>query len=243
MAPSLTKVLMLAAAAVLLLVPSGLEIPHASAQLPLPQSASYCQTPVIVNGQPVPEEPVCISAYAGPPQPSDTQCDDVTCSRVRLDDGGAPGNVLDTDASGAPITPAADNLYWGADRVLTTTDSSSFLGATAKAADSDKLDGIDSNGFLRTSGGVRMVMGKVAADGSVLAGSGFTVSHFRTGGYLVTFSTAFSGLPTVVGTLENTGTNGQVVVESSSAASIQLGTSNASGSSIDSVFNFLAIAG
>jgi hypothetical protein len=88
-------------------------------------------------------------------------------------------------------------------------------------------------------GGPHLLSGRVAADGSVLAGAGFTVSHFRTGGYLVTFTVPFAVPPVVVGSEETTAFNGQVVVESVSAGSVQLGTSNASGSGADSAFHFM----
>lgn len=66
------KTLLIAAAAALLVAPA-LGLPHASAQLP--QTVTYCQTPLEVSGQSVPEEPLCVSAYVGPPE-SDPICGD-----------------------------------------------------------------------------------------------------------------------------------------------------------------------
>lgn len=56
-----------------------------------------------------------------------------------------------------------------------------FLAAGGKAADADKLDGIDSYGVARLAGWV-------ASNGSVSQGSGFTVNKTGTGTYTVSFA-------------------------------------------------------
>ena len=84
-----------------------------------------------------------------------------------------------------------------------------LLGATAKAADADQLDGRDSKGYARLGG-------LINGDGTVSQGTGFTVSHPSDGEYQVSFpsgtlgtfcppvvtATAFSGIvrhPQLVG--------------------------------------------
>jgi hypothetical protein len=56
---------------------------------------------------------------------------------------------------------------------LDNRDSTDFLGASAKAADSDRLDGKDSTDYARLGG-------RVKQDGTVLQGSGFTVTKSTT---------------------------------------------------------------
>lgn len=197
-------------------------LPTCTGEHPVPQDDPV----VTVNDQCTPY------AFVGETSPTDTTCQSVSCAHVRIDDA-LGANRLDTAAGPAPPT---GSLYWGSHGLWSSGNDGAGSGL-----DADRLDGADGADFLRAAGGMRMVAGSVAADGSVLAGSGFTVSHFRTGGYTVTFATAFTGTPVVLGTLENTGTNGQVVAEAVTAASIQLGTSNAGGSSIDSAFHFVAM--
>ena len=64
--------------------------------------------------------------------------------------------------------------------LLDGSDSTDFLGATATAADSELLDGRDSKGFARLAGVVN-------GDGSVVQGTGFTVTHPSDGEYQVSF--------------------------------------------------------
>jgi hypothetical protein len=65
--------------------------------------------------------------------------------------------------------------------------------------------------YRATSGeeNLRIVRGNVGADGSITAGSGFTVSHLMTGWYRVTFNSPFAGLPTVTAVVDNSTSGGK----------------------------------
>jgi len=64
--------------------------------------------------------------------------------------------------------------------LLDGLDSTDFLGATQTAVDSELLDGKDSKDFARLGG-------LVNGDGTVLQGTGYTVSRLSDGEYQVTF--------------------------------------------------------
>ncbi len=62
------------------------------------------------------------------------------------------------------------------------------------------------NGEFRAASGeenLRIVRGTVAANGAILNGSGFTVTHAGTGDYLITFTHPFSATPTVTASTEH----------------------------------------
>jgi hypothetical protein len=71
---------------------------------------------------------------------------------------------------------------------------------------------LGSSGQYSALGGqedLRLVRGDVDGDGTILRGSGFSVNRFGEGAYDITFSPAFSGLPTVI-PYANQDVNGQL---------------------------------
>jgi hypothetical protein len=103
--------------------------------------------------------------------------------QVRAGDVGANAikgvNVIDNALTGADIAESTLGPVPEAG-TLDGRDSLDFLGATATAADSDLLDGMDSKGFARLGG-------LVNGDGTVLQGSGFTVARPNQGEYQISF--------------------------------------------------------
>lgn len=83
----------------------------------------------------------CATIFIGEGAPIDTQCDDTTCEKVRIDDE-APnvGNVLDTQPTAGP----ASSLFWGAGRVWTSDGD-----GAGSTMDADLLDGLTSTQLLR----------------------------------------------------------------------------------------------
>ncbi|MCP4548609.1 MAG: hypothetical protein GY835_19305 [bacterium] len=77
------------------------------------------------------------SVTCEPDTDTNTQCDDETCLRLRLDDGSNTNNVIDTVATAG----AADDLYWGNTQV--DTDASDDL-TTATAFGGDVQGAYDS---------------------------------------------------------------------------------------------------
>jgi hypothetical protein len=90
----------------------------------------------------------------------------------------------DVNESSLGPVPQADNS-----ELLDGRDSTDFLDTTGTAADSQLLDGIDSKSFARLGGVVN-------GDGSIVQGTGFTVSKLGDGEYQVSFPS---------GTLSNAG--------------------------------------
>lgn len=88
----------------------------------------------------------CATIFIGENPPIDTQCDDVTCSQVKLDDE-APnvGNVLDTQPTAGPNS----SLYWGGGKVWTSANH-----GAGSTLDADRVDGLDSTQLLVPSGAV-----------------------------------------------------------------------------------------
>jgi hypothetical protein len=145
----------------------------------------------------------------GSVQNSDLGPDAVTTSKIKAGNVGTTdlaanavtgANVLDDSLGGNDIqesslgrVPEADTLDgfdWtsflqangkAADsELLDGSDSTDFLGATATAADSELLDGKDSKAFARLGGVVN-------GDGTIVQGTGFTVSRLSDGEYQVSF--------------------------------------------------------
>ena len=88
---------------------------------------------------------------------------------------------------------------------------------------------------------LRIVRGVVSAAGTILAGSGFTVTYTGLGAYTVTFDTAFAGLPTISATVQS-GLSRLVTSTSVGAGSAQFRTfiSNIAAAA-DHQFHFIAI--
>lgn len=91
-------------------------------------------------------------------------------------------------------------------------------------------------------GPLRVVRGRINSTptAAILAGTGFTISRTGTGQVTVTFDEAFAGDPAVFIT-KGGGTVGAVASNAVGTASFQAIIANASGTAVDSTFNFLAI--
>ena len=98
---------------------------------------------------------------------------------------------------------------------------------------------------------LRIIRGTVSANGTIIAGSGFTVSHVATGDYVIYFSATFSSTPTVTATpfflpappFGSFDFFGNVGTVSSSSSEILIWPDNGSSSSStsDDTFSFIAI--
>jgi hypothetical protein len=86
---------------------------------------------------------------------------------------------------------------------------------------------------------LRIIRGSVSSTGAILEGTGFTVSHRGTGLYLITFNTAFSDAPSVIGSCGAARffSAGSFTVTSADVAT----QSGSTGSSADAPFQFIAI--
>lgn len=135
------------------------------------------------------------------------------------------GNVPTVNKAGLTFHPDRDtNLYRDSANVLRTDD-------TFRAA----------NGFMlaHAVAGLKVISGRVASDGSVASGSGFSSSRSSTGTYTVTFSTGFGATPAVAVVNPNATINAGAAPSSGSVSITVVRTDT--GGAIDDAFSFIAI--
>lgn len=96
--------------------------------------------------------------------------------------------------------------------------------------------------------GTRVVRGRVADGGTIVAGDGFSVANPATGRYDITFTTPFSSTPTIVVTTSpdtpflNNGQYAQVEQDQTGASGARIWTADGTtGSARNCAFNFIAI--
>ncbi|MDJ0903195.1 MAG: hypothetical protein QNJ55_30795 [Xenococcus sp. MO_188.B8] len=90
------------------------------------------------------------------------------------------------------------------------------------------------------------IWGVVNSDGTVNSGGGFSINHQGDGEYIISFSTAFSGIPAIVGNQVLFGRPNQnpldgLVFPFLDSGSATVLTSNANGAKVDRSFAFIAI--
>lgn len=85
------------------------------------------------------------------------------------------------------------------------------------------------------------ISGRVADGGTILAGTGFTVSHTNgTGLYTITFTTAFAAQPLIVLAVSPTGDGNSIGYINASASSFTAQIDDKSGTAVDHNFDFWA---
>lgn len=102
-------------------------------------------------------------------------------------------------------------------------------------------------GFLGLLGGgdVTIIRGRVAANGAVTAGTGFTANRTSLGHYTITFDVPFAAVPVflAIAFTDEVTFSGSVFVVTATAAAIAIVIGeNASAARIDSPFHFAAIS-
>lgn len=121
------------------------------------------------------------------------------------------------------------------------------------AAPTAKLDvrgdiRLGASGQLRATSSeenLRIVRGVVNGNGSIIVGSGFTVSHGTEGQYTITFATPFTGPPAFTATANDFGLGDTQVVSTVGVTSTTVGvftkTAGITGGTTDMTFHFIAI--
>jgi hypothetical protein len=86
---------------------------------------------------------------------------------------------------------------------------------------------------------LRIVRGTVAANGSTIAGSGFTAINTSVGFYTITFSPAFTGIPTVTANSSQDANVARVSVATANSFTVNLHTPTIGNYNVP--FSFIAI--
>jgi len=120
--------------------------------------------------------------------------------------------------------------------------SAACSGNSATATTATNSSGTGTVPLARYENGLRVIRGKINANGTIAQGAGFTATRSAPGSYTITFDNAFSQIPVVTATSEAyTYTSNATSV---TASSMGLRTSAYTGSSYslaDSIINFIAI--
>ena len=130
---------------------------------------------------------------------------------------------------GAQVDVAITNLHAGVTADYAVVPSNSIQGATVQGGGSNVFNGIT---------------GWVKSDGTIRAGTGFTVTYTDTGKYAVTISPALSATPVVVGSATGAGSNSVIfdVHSDPTAAGFTVYTYGAgAGTDVDCDFQFIAV--
>ncbi len=106
-------------------------------------------------------------------------------SATTVDDAVIEGNTLSS------ATGNALNLNGPSSKLRVVSRNNTVLAGTIVGV-------TDSTPMVPAEAGLRMIRGRVAADGTVEAGSGFTIAALGSGTYTVTYTTAFSAAPLMV---------------------------------------------
>lgn len=135
------------------------------------------------------------------------------------------GGIVDVQKDGTTVDASVRskiNFVTGTNTTLTVTDNSG----------SDRVD--------VTIDAVVGVTGRVAANGTKLAGTGFSVVHSGTGIYTVTFTTAFSAVPLILLAVNPTGDGNMIGFTSATTSSFVVQIDDKSGTPVDHIFDFWA---
>ncbi|MFN0149437.1 MAG: hypothetical protein ACKVU1_01835 [bacterium] len=160
------------------------------------------------------------------------------------DGGGADNSVyLTSDAGDVHL----EITSLGA--VLTAkSDGKVGIGTTSPVAKLDVRGDIrlgPSGEFRATAGeeNLRIIRGRVSAAGGLLGGSGFTVERTALGNYTVTFSQAFTGIPTVTATtVRDLNLSDIIAIDQVTSAAVSFDVINdAVNGFVDTPFHFTAI--
>jgi hypothetical protein len=170
------------------------------------------------------------------------QVGDATTDTLTL--GGSSGivftNVTTANKTGVSIDSTDDNFYPGG----TSKAAVKAIGTKTLATydpTADTTYPIVTSADPGSSNSLKIVRGRVDADGTKITGEGFTSSKSATGRYAISFTTAFSAEPVATACLYFNAGQLFTQVISQSTTALDIATYNSSGVATDERFNFIAI--
>lgn len=130
--------------------------------------------------------------------------------------------------------------YQPASTAITTSNIAAQTVSAATTATNSA--GTGSIPYTRSENGLRIIRGLVSNTGTILEGSGFSVVHAGTGVFTITWTNAFSDIPTVISGISSasSGTCTHVGSESTTGAVVYTWDSVTQGAE-NSAFNLIAI--
>ncbi len=155
------------------------------------------------------------------------------------------GNVgIGTLSPASKLSVAGDIDITGS-RLFVGTSGNVGIGTSAPLVKLDVRGNIHlgNSGEFRAVAGqesLRIIRGAVAADGTPTSGLGFSVNHFATGQYLVTFTTPFTGAPSVSAMAKYQSGAGLFLYANLQNGSVEIRTFN-DPDFADCIFTFIAI--
>jgi len=156
--------------------------------------------------------------------------------------------VFRQEGTGASTALKLQNIGGGGNKnFIVQTDGYTGIGTTSPAAKLDVRGDVrlgPSGEFLATVGSenVRVLRARISSSGSVLSGSGISVSHTQTGVYLLNFAPAFPTLnpaPTVIVSPSTSVIPCFAIVSGESWSGVFVRIMNPSGTLIDMTFNVI----
>jgi hypothetical protein len=159
----------------------------------------------------------------------------------------SPPLGLPADQNGLMLGSAANGDRWvqsyGGPLLLNGQGNPVGIGAVDPSVALNVNGLVKANGYLQPGSGgenLRILRGRIAADGSISHGSGFTVSKSSTGIYTVIPDQMFSGIPTVTATVFNAA-GGRVSLSANAANQFEFTTWSAQGATADRDIEFIAV--
>lgn len=87
---------------------------------------------------------------------------------------------------------------------------------------------------------LRILRGRISSFGTLLDGAGFTSSKIATGHYLITFTTAFVGIPTVTVTVVEFAST-KIATISAASTTVDVFTKSLGGAALEAEFHIIII--
>jgi hypothetical protein len=168
-------------------------------------------------------------------------------SALHIVDQTSPPMGLPADQNGLMLGSDANGERWmqsyGGPLLLNPQGNTVGIGVVDPSVALNVNGFVKAHGFLQPGTGgesLRIVRGRIASDGTISGGSGFSVSKSTTGIYTVFLDQMFSTVPAVTATVFNA-SGGRVAVSANASNQFEFTTWTAQGTVADRDIEFIAI--